>query len=117
MSTKLIYLCHTNGQEYLGEVEKIPVGSDVQQFVSLNKARRISLVQIPMQSPQGGFVIGKQVELLPVALSDVARQDLDVDLNEVVVMGTPDKQMSDLYMKVVYKIEVPSPQASRIITG
>lgn len=111
----LVYIVHANGHEYIGESTKEI--SEVTDFVELTKARRVDLIRIPMQTPQG-ITFAKQIELLPIALCEVSNMTLLATKEEVILHGNPDRQMVDLYNRVIYGIEPASAEErQRILTG
>lgn len=109
MTTKLIFVVLLSGVELVGEVsaEVAERASSAPSF-ELTKARRIDLIQLPQQTPQG-IVMLKQVDLLPVALSSVMTQSVDIMYEDILLMGEPDQQMTNHYMRVVYRIEPATP--------
>lgn len=111
----LVYIVHVNGHEYIGESAAEITEETV--LVELTKAKRVDLIRIPMQTPQG-ITFAKQIELLPVALSEVSNMTLQASKSEIVAYGNPDRQMVDLYNRVIYGIEPASAEErQRILTG
>ncbi len=109
--SQLTYFVLNNGHEYVGEVAERSVGNP---YVSVDKIKRVDLIRFPAQTPQG-FQMMKQVELVPIALSETGLTRLDIHDDDVMVRGIPDKQIEQLYMRVVYGLEPVTAASAGVI--
>lgn len=109
---QLVYVSTKYGLEYIGEYEKSLVYP-----ITLNRARRIHLISIPIPTAEG-IRVARNLELGFVSMCEHAIQSMSFSEQDIQFVGIPDKQIADVYMRSVYGLETaPANGGSRILTN